>query len=152
MDLVSSFTNEVVRKALDGYSARHTAIASNLANVDTPGYRKKSVNFEGQLNKAIDKHYRNNPVQQADNDEALPLKVSRQVKHIAPNPVINTLDDVSPQMIESEGTLSKNDGNSVDVETEMVVLAENTQQYVALNNIQGRMLRSIKGVIQNSGG
>ncbi len=152
MDLVSSFTNEVVRKALDGYSTRHTAIASNLANVDTPGYRKKSVSFEGQLSKAIDKHYRNNPVQQADNDEALPLKVSRQAKHIAPNPVINTIDDVEPMMTEAEGTLNRNDRNSVDVESEMVSLAKNTQYYVALNNIQGRMLRSIKGVIQNSGG
>ena len=72
MDLISSFTNNVVTKALDGRSARHTAISSNLANVDTPNYAKQSVSFEGQLQQAIEGHRQPHASQQrvATNDEA----------------------------------------------------------------------------------
>lgn len=39
----------VVEYALDGLSARHAAIASNIANASTPGYRPQKVSFEAQL-------------------------------------------------------------------------------------------------------
>jgi flagellar basal-body rod protein FlgB len=53
MDLITSLTTQVMNKALDGLSRRHKAIASNLANVDTPNYRRRDVSFEGALQHAI---------------------------------------------------------------------------------------------------
>lgn len=32
---------------------RETVIASNMANVDTPGYRTKDIDFQGQLARAL---------------------------------------------------------------------------------------------------
>jgi flagellar basal-body rod protein FlgB len=43
----------LVEYALDGLSIRHAAIASNVANMRTPGYRQVSVTFEPQLADAI---------------------------------------------------------------------------------------------------
>lgn len=40
--------------ALRGASARQTALADNLANVDTPGYVRKDVNFHDALSAALD--------------------------------------------------------------------------------------------------
>jgi flagellar basal-body rod protein FlgB len=38
--------------ALDGLAARHRAIAANLANQNTPGYKRLVVSFEDQLARA----------------------------------------------------------------------------------------------------
>ena len=41
-----------LERALAGSSRRHTAIASNLANVNTPGYRRQDVDFASALQSA----------------------------------------------------------------------------------------------------
>ncbi|MCL2260377.1 MAG: flagellar basal body rod protein FlgB [Fibromonadales bacterium] len=45
----------VASKGLDAYTHRGRAIANNIANVSTPGYRRIEVSFEEQLRKALDK-------------------------------------------------------------------------------------------------
>ena len=44
----------VLSSALDGLSLRQRVIADNIANVDTPGFRATSVDFESSLAAAID--------------------------------------------------------------------------------------------------
>ena len=39
----------ILEGALDGLSRRESLIASNLANIDTPGYRPQSIDFESTL-------------------------------------------------------------------------------------------------------
>ena len=41
--------------ALDYRSAKHSTISSNLANVDTPGYRPRELFFDQELRRALDK-------------------------------------------------------------------------------------------------
>jgi flagellar basal-body rod protein FlgB len=48
-DAVSS----VLATALDGLATRQNVIADNIANVDTPGFRATSVDFESSLLAAI---------------------------------------------------------------------------------------------------
>lgn len=50
---VSDSISQVLASALDGVSLRQQVIADNIANVDTPGFRATSVDFESQLNAAI---------------------------------------------------------------------------------------------------
>ena len=45
----------VLDKAADASWIRNEAIANNIANVDTPGYKRQDVNFEEQLRKAMSK-------------------------------------------------------------------------------------------------
>ena len=49
MKLFDSTNIPVLGRALDAYALRHKAIASNIANVNTVGYRAKTVSFEDQL-------------------------------------------------------------------------------------------------------
>ena len=51
---VSDSVSQVLATALDGVSLRQRVIADNIANVDTPGFRATSVDFETQLQAAID--------------------------------------------------------------------------------------------------
>ncbi|MDX2084809.1 MAG: hypothetical protein SFZ03_05410 [Candidatus Melainabacteria bacterium] len=165
MDLITTFSSGVVQKALDGLAKRHTAIASNLANAETPNFHHRDVRFEGQLQQAILSHQKQQlantastpssvsgwhsataSMPLADNDMPLAMNTT-QPEHFNPNPSIHDLSDVQPEMVTETDFKSRNDGNGVDVETEMVSLARNTQRYLALTNLQGRMSRTLRGVI-----
>jgi len=52
MKLIDSDHTRLLAKAMDAYSVRKKAIASNIANIDTPGYKRLEVSFEDQLRKA----------------------------------------------------------------------------------------------------
>lgn len=149
MDWVSSFTSDVVGKSLDGLALRHTAIASNLANVDTPGYKKREVSFESQLRSAIEAR-QSDGSQQADNSRPLAMRAS-SASHIALDAAPESLQQVQPQLNERDGEQFRNDRNGVDVEGEMVSLARNTERYLALSNLQSRIFRSTRTVISNGG-
>ena len=43
----------LLRNAMQTYNLRMQATASNLANLDTPGYQRMSVSFEEQLQNAL---------------------------------------------------------------------------------------------------
>ena len=46
----------LLHKAMDAYTLRQRSIASNIANVSTPGYKRTEVSFEEDLKKALDNH------------------------------------------------------------------------------------------------
>ena len=50
---VSDAVSQVLASALDGVTLRQRVTADNIANVDTPGFRASSVDFETQLRAAI---------------------------------------------------------------------------------------------------
>lgn len=45
----------VLHTAINGLSLRQQVTADNIANVDTPGFRARAVDFESALNEAIDR-------------------------------------------------------------------------------------------------
>ena len=47
----------VATKALDASYLRETVIANNIANVDTPAYKRQDVEFQSVLEDAIDRQY-----------------------------------------------------------------------------------------------
>ncbi|GEP40205.1 flagellar basal-body rod protein FlgB [Nocardioides psychrotolerans] len=49
----SDAVSSVLGAALDGLSMRQRVIADNIANIDTPGFRATSVDFESSLRSAI---------------------------------------------------------------------------------------------------
>jgi flagellar basal-body rod protein FlgB len=50
---VNDAVSQVLASALDGVALRQRVTADNIANVDTPGFRASSVDFETQLKAAI---------------------------------------------------------------------------------------------------
>jgi flagellar basal-body rod protein FlgB len=52
MKLIDSQHTNLLSRAMDAYTLRQKAIASNVANINTPGYKKLEVPFEQELQKA----------------------------------------------------------------------------------------------------
>ena len=51
-DLSTPMMN-LLEKFLDFTSQRHQLVTSNMANIDTPGYRTKDLDFRGELHRAV---------------------------------------------------------------------------------------------------
>jgi len=51
---VSDSVSRVLGLALDGVTLRQKVTADNISNVDTPGFRATSVDFESSLRQAVD--------------------------------------------------------------------------------------------------
>ena len=128
-----SMVLRTVSTALDGLSLRQQAIASNIANVDTPGYKAKKVSFEEQLGQALN-GFSNSNVALSTTDM---------------NHIDNDTSSGSILFTESQ-TIFRNDGNSVDMDLEMTNLAETTLRYQTLTQLAGKKYAFLKNIIRES--
>ena len=102
----------ILDKAADASWMREKTIAHNIANVDTPGYKRKDIEFDTTLKQVIEKTKANN-------------------LHGA----VTNLDVASLQpkvFTDYAGYSYRLDGNNVDVDTENVELASEQIKYQAL--------------------
>ncbi len=120
-DLISGgIADKAVGVALDGLATRQRVISDNLANVDTPGFKASEVRFEDALQRAIGR---------GRGQSSLRL-VSDNPRHLSPEP--SSLDGVQPQVVRLNNTTDRVDGNNVDIDQEMVQLADTNISYNAL--------------------
>lgn len=104
----------VLDKAADASWIRNEVIANNIANVNTPGYKRQDVNFEEQLRKAM-KNFRY-------------TSIDERVANV-------DLDRLNPITYRDHATVSyRLDGNNVDIDTENVELASNQIRYQGLTD------------------
>ena len=107
-------TTAVLTQAMAGYSARNTAIANNIANADTPGYKRVDVSFESALADAGD----------ADR-ERLTMDVGSSISAIDGSDVTRQVDEVAPNVMSTDTTTMRVDGSNVDPDDEMARLSAN---------------------------
>lgn len=100
LNSIDSLTNSIANKSLDALWMRSNAITDNIANVDTPGYKQKTVNFENELSSALS----DNRINESE------------------------LNGITPETVEESGSVDQN-GNGVDLESQMIELARNQYQY-----------------------
>ncbi len=107
-------TTAVLTQAMAGYSARNTAIANNIANADTPGYKRVDVTFESALAGAVDADRRR-----------LTMDVGSSISAIDGSDVTRRVDEVAPNVMSTDTTTMRVDGSNVDPDDEMARLSAN---------------------------
>ena len=118
----------VLDKAADASWLRNDAISHNIANADTPGYKRQDVNFETQLAKAL----------RSSRYTSMDSKVAN-VKMNRLNPI--TYTDYS-------GYSYRIDGNNVDPDTEGVYLAKNQVVYQGLTQSINQEFKNLQSVMK----
>lgn len=98
---------------LSALNKRLNVIADNIANADTPGFKRSEVTFEAQLKRAIER----------ENYRGFQAKVSRE-RHI-PFVIPINWEKVEAKRVVDYATTMRNDGNNVDIEKEMTDLSKN---------------------------
>ena len=103
---------DILDKAADASWTRENLIANNIANVDTPGYKRQDLEFEELLK---DELGRNQYI-------SLDKKVrNANLNHLEPN-----------VFTDYAGYSYRLDGNNVDIDVEQVELASEQIKYQAL--------------------
>ena len=118
----------VLEKAADAAWLRNQCIANNIANVDTPNYKRQDVDFESVLAKELG----HNCLVDMD------TRVAR----------VNTSRLKVGAYTDAAGYSYRLDGNNVDIENENVYLAENQLKYQGLINSINSEFKNLKAVIK----
>jgi flagellar basal-body rod protein FlgB len=126
------FTWGVIEKDMEGLSKRFKATSRNLANANTPGYARRNVSFEDELRNVV------------NSTGKLKMTVTDS-GHIPTRP--HTVSSVTPAEIKIEDEIYRLDGNNVDPEREMAVLAETRMMYGAMGRFAARKLANYRAVI-----
>jgi len=124
-------TISLLEKTLDYSSLRQKIIAQNIANADTPNYKARDVSFRSFLEGEM---------------SSLPMKVT-DPKHL---PKRSSSGSRAVVTVNHNVRYNEN-GNSVDMDNEMVKMAENQIYYYALAERISGKFESLKMVIKGSG-
>jgi flagellar basal-body rod protein FlgB len=129
--LFSQESMPALAKSLDACAMRNRAIANNLANVNTPGYKRVEVEFESELRKALD----SSTLKGARTDE----------KHLP----IGRMDltEVKPKSYLPDDPTLPSAVNNVDVDIEAAKLAENQMLFNFGVKYMNNKFVQIKGAI-----
>jgi flagellar basal-body rod protein FlgB len=119
---------DVLTKAADASALRNKTIANNIANIDTPHYKRQDVSFAANLQQAL-KNSRYKTLDQKVNS----LNTKR-LKGV----VFTDLEAYSYRL----------DGNNVDVDTENVYMAENQLMYQGLTKSLSSEFEHFKAVLK----
>lgn len=108
---------DLLEAGIKAENLRQKAIASNIANLKTPGYRRINIRFEELLAKA--------------------LESSRPVD----------LNEIMPQLYQPNETPIKANDNDVNLETEVGEMVKNTLRHKAYVRLLNKKLNQIERAI-----
>jgi len=111
----------LMREALDYRAFRQDLISANIANVDTPYYRSRDVDFEGVLAKKASEIF-------PEPSRRLTM-AKTDTKHLDG---IDAQASKKPTIFFRDGHMARNDGNTVDLDVETTEMAKNAVMYNAL--------------------
>jgi len=123
---------EVARTALTGLSRRQSSIAANVANIDTPGYRRREVDFEGALKERLAL----SPAQLQATDKRHFTKT--MTENVGQGSSSTTRDVIS----------ERNDQNDVSIDEEMLLLVDTQLRFQALSQATGKRITTLRTVIR----
>ncbi len=115
-------------------SKRQTLIASNLANLDTPGYRTRDFSFEGAMKVALA-------------EQSLPngLRTTHPM-HLQGT----STDSLPPSSDLLRPSAERNDGNDVSLDRENMLLTRTQTNYQMASTFMQVELRKLYSLIRDS--
>jgi len=124
---------QTMDRGLSLASHRQALIASNLANLDTPGYRTRDFSFEGAMKSAIARQ--SSPTAMTTTHPMHLQGSSSQSHPSVTNPVSTGIE--------------RNDGNDVNLDRENMLLARTQSQYQTASTFMQVELRKLYALIRD---
>ena len=119
----------VLDKAADAAWLRNECISNNIANVDTPGYKRQDVDFETVLAREL--------------GGVTTRNMDQRVAGLRRTTRLNV-----GAYTDAAGFSYRTDRNNVDVETENVLLAQNQLKYQGLISSISREFQNLQSVMK----
>lgn len=126
----------LIGTGMDGALIRHNYISNNIANVDTPNYKRKDHNFIEVLQK------------NTGSNTQLSLRKTNP-KHIQVG--LTSTSGTAKDLLLNSRTSYRNDGNNVDIDVEMGEQVKNALYYNTLTKQINDRFSILKNVISKGG-
>lgn len=117
-------------RSLGAYSLKNKAITNNIANAETPNYKRQDVKFEEFLKKNEENYRTFDGYVTSD-------------KHIK----INEGENSTPETYTVKNTSSRLDGNNVDIDVENAELSKNYIKFMVESQQLSSYFRRIKSAL-----
>jgi flagellar basal-body rod protein FlgB len=124
-------TTKYLEQGLNGSATRQKVISNNIANVETPGFKRSDVPFQDILRSSVE-HSRTLSMSSTNN------------KHL---PVMKSSTSSTPIIMDNTSTF-RADGNNVDIDREMAEMAKNNVLYTTYIRMLTSRLSTLKNAIQ----
>lgn len=130
--IFSSPTMDYLSRGMSAANLRHEVISNNIANINTPKFKKSDVVFETLLARelGLDKESRLEVVR--THDRHLPIPVQERAE---------------AAVVMDNSTVMRTDKNNVDIDKEMANLAKNQIYFNAMTKEMGSFIQRIKTTI-----
>lgn len=135
-DLTETSTLNLLAKGLETSALRHKVISNNIANVNTPGFKRQIVSFEDAMAKVFDG--RPELVGTRTDDRHIPINSANYM-------------DVNPSTMTDRAHTMRNDRNNVDIDVEMADLSKNTMLYQIESTRLASMFSDLNDIITRGG-
>jgi flagellar basal-body rod protein FlgB len=138
-DISFGSTVGMLKNAMDGSAEAHSAIANNIANAETPNFKRTDVSFKEALAETLPRT--DDPSELAlvtDDPRQIPAGPEFEAK---PFEITATVDTTS-QM--------RNDGSNVDVDQEMAKLSLNSSYGQTMGQLLGTQYSRLRQAIQET--
>jgi flagellar basal-body rod protein FlgB len=129
---------DIMQMSMTASSMRNDVINNNIANATTPNYKRQDITFQAELEKALNSEEYQPDVNLATTNE----------KHI---PAYRSIDfkTVKAKKITEFNTYQNNNGNSVDIDKEMLESAKNSMYYNTLAQRIAKEFNKIKFILRS---
>ncbi|PKM77656.1 MAG: flagellar basal body rod protein FlgB [Firmicutes bacterium HGW-Firmicutes-15] len=139
--IFNSKTQIILNKAMDSASARTDVIANNIANVDTPGFKRSELIFEEKLNQILDSQAN------TGNDK---LRTTNK-RHIQIGQAPMDLEGFEPEIRKLEDLSYRNDENNVDIDVENANMTKNKVFYDSMAQSMSNEIKLLRMAITGRG-
>ena len=129
----SNISNKLFEQ-LNFRGERQKVISSNIANINTPNYKTKDLVFQNELNNSI-------------NENGLRMNITNN-KHMLTSNINNINSD--PRLVQVSGLEEQNDGNNVNLDSQMSEQSKNKVIFDAIQSSIKRDSRLFRSVIESS--
>lgn len=130
----------LMEEALSARALRQDLIAGNIANIDTPFYKARDVDFESVLKEKARQMYRSHDIKE--------LKMARtEDGHLEG---LKDSANTKATLFLRDGHMARNDGNTVDLDIETTELSKNSVMFNALTAALKKNSTIFKSVLEAS--
>jgi len=130
----------LMEAALLGRAQRQDMIAGNIANIDTPFYKARDIDFESALIEKTKQMYQHHDVK--------PLEMAKTDSSHMDG--YQSVDSSKSTIFLRDGHMAKNDGNTVDLDIETTELSKNSVMFNALTAALKKNSQIFKSVLKAS--
>ncbi|WP_040948665.1 flagellar basal body rod protein FlgB [Gorillibacterium massiliense] len=127
MEILNNPSFRLLEGSLNAANLRQTVIANNIANVDTPNFKRSDVRFEELL--------------QSEMSGSNTLAGRRSdPRHFS----FGTSSGLTPKIETDEQSIMNNNKNNVDIDSEMALSAKNQLRYNVMIELANNEIRHLR--------